>query len=142
MTSSLRPFHLACPTSNLARQRTYYTDIIGCTEGRSTETWCDFNFFGHQLVFHEVPGFQVKEYTNPVDDHAVPLPHFGVVLTMQDWRALRERLQAVGTNFVIEPYIRFEGEPGEQATMFFYDPDGYSLAFKAFEDDSSLFAKE
>ncbi|TNE44518.1 MAG: glyoxalase [Deltaproteobacteria bacterium] len=142
MSTTLRPFHLACPTSNLARQRKYYNEVIGCTEGRSSETWCDFNFFGHQLVFHELPGFSMKDATNPVDGHDVPLPHFGVVLTMDDWRELRDRLVDAETDFIIEPYIRFEGQPGEQATLFFRDPDGYALEFKAFDDDRSLFQKE
>lgn len=140
--SELRPFHLALPTSDLGRQRRFYGEVMGCEEGRSSESWCDFDFFGHQLVFHELPGTRVLDATNEVDGHDVPLPHFGVVLTLPMWRALRDRLLAVETVFVIPPTIRFEGLPGEQATMFFRDPDGYALEFKAFADDSEIFRKE
>ncbi|GGB19039.1 VOC family protein [Agarivorans gilvus] len=140
---SLQPFHLAIPVYDVALARGFYRDIFGLEEGRSDEKWVDFNFFGHQLVIHyhpKTPSQQQAE-TNPVDGHDVPVPHFGVVLTWEQWHQLAERLKQQGTQFVIEPYIRFKGQVGEQATMFFLDPCGNALEFKAFKDLSQLFAK-
>ena len=138
----IQPFHLAIPVTNLELCRTFYRDVLQCKEGRSSESWVDFNFFGHQLVIHQKDGyFNEAAVTNPVDGHDVPVPHFGVVLTWEDWQNLSTRLQAENTQFVIEPTIRFKGKVGEQATMFFTDPENYALEFKAFKDISQLFAK-
>ena len=137
----LRPFHLAIPVNDLQKTRDFYGGIMGFTEGRSDEHWIDWNCFGHQLVTHLNENFRVQEAINSVDGHGVPIPHFGVVLTMEDWQTLADRLKAAGIQFVIEPYIRFKGQPGEQATLFFLDPSGNALEFKAFKDLSSLFAK-
>ena len=137
----LQPFHLAIPVQDLEKCRAFYRDILQCEEGRSSDHWVDFNFFGHQLVIHQKKGFQPQRISNPVDGHDVPVPHFGVVLTREDWDQLAERLKANNTQFVIEPTIRFEGKTGEQATMFFNDPEGNALEFKAFKDMSQLFAK-
>lgn len=136
------PFHLAIPVSNLNDCRKFYRETLNCPEGRSAEKWVDFNFFGHQLVIHQKDNFQpsTDHDTKPVDGHDVPVPHFGVVLGWEDWTELAERLKAAKTEFVIEPYIRFEGEVGEQATMFFLDPEGNALEFKAFKDLTQLFA--
>ena len=141
--SNLSPFHLAIPVNNLAAARTFYRDIIQCTEGRSDTQWVDFDFYGHQLVIHEIEQSiePEKENHNPVDGHEVPIPHFGVVLEMALWKELSERLKRHHINFLIEPYIRFEGQPGEQATMFFKDPSGNALEFKAFKNLSQLFTK-
>lgn len=140
--STLRPFHFAFPVDDLDAARHFYGQVLKCPEGRSSDHWIDFNLFGHQIVAHyQAPTEQKPTHHNAVDGHDVPVPHFGVVLTMDDWKALRDQLQDAGVEFVIEPYIRFEGEPGEQATMFFRDPAGNSLEFKAFHDLSSLFAK-
>ena len=138
--SSLRPFHLAFPVSDIHEARHFYGSVLGCSEGRSDTNWVDFDFFGHQLVFHHNPGQTQTLFTNPVDEHAVPVPHFGVVLTMDDWTRLSARLKKYNIDFIIKPYIRFKGQPGEQATMFFLDPNGLALEFKAFQDDSQLFA--
>lgn len=139
---SIQPFHLAIPVKNLELCRTFYRDILQCKEGRSSENWVDFNFFGHQLVIHQKDGFLNEEsVTNPVDGHDVPVPHFGVVLTWNDWQDLSKRLIAANTQFVIAPTIRFQGKVGEQATMFFTDPENNALEFKAFKDMSQLFAK-
>jgi hypothetical protein len=135
----IQPFHLAIPVDNLEKCRTFYRELIGCEEGRSSDKWVDFNFYGHQLVIHEA--HLAKKESNPVDGHDIPVPHFGVVLEMQDWEELAERLKQKNIQFVIEPYIRFKGEVGEQATMFFLDPSGNALEFKAFKDVSQLFAK-
>jgi extradiol dioxygenase family protein len=137
---SLTPFHIAFPVDNLDAARAFYGDLLGCPEGRSSTQWIDFNLFGHQIVAHLKPSAG-KAHSNPVDGHDVPVPHFGVVLPMEDWEALAERLRAAKTHFVIEPYVRFKGEVGEQATMFFLDPAGNALEFKAFADPSQLFAK-
>ncbi|MGD8630514.1 MAG: VOC family protein [Gammaproteobacteria bacterium] len=138
------PFHLAIPVHNLAEARAFYSGLLGCPEGRSAACWVDFNLYGHQLVCHlapVVPGRADAGHHNPVDGHAVPVPHFGVVLDRSDWEALAARLQAAGMAFLIEPHIRFRGLPGEQATMFFLDPSGNALEFKAFYDiESGLFA--
>ncbi|AUC14614.1 glyoxalase [Tenacibaculum sp. SZ-18] len=138
----IQPFHLAIPVQDLEKCRSFYRDILECEEGRSSDYWVDFNFFGHQLVIHQKDSFSPKEATtNQVDGHEVPVPHFGVVLSWEDWTRLSEKLKNIGTKFVIEPTIRFEGKVGEQATMFFNDPENNSLEFKAFKDMSQLFAK-
>ncbi|MDG2445167.1 MAG: VOC family protein [Flavobacteriaceae bacterium] len=136
----IQPFHLAIPVKNLELCRTFYRDIIQCIEGRSDTHWVDFNFFGHQLVIHQKDDFTPQQISNPVDGHDVPVPHFGVVLSMDDWKKLSERLKKNGTKFIIEPTIRFKGKPGEQATLFFKDPEGNALEFKAFKDVGQLFA--
>jgi extradiol dioxygenase family protein len=131
----LTPFHLAIPVRELAAAREFYGRTLGCAEGRSAEEWVDFNFFGHQLVCHLVAsGDRGPRGHKPVDGHEVPVPHFGLVLEMADWEALAERLKSAGQRFVIEPHIRFRGQPGEQATMFLTDPSGNALEFKAFRD--------
>jgi len=137
---SLRPFHLAFPVRDIAEARAFYGGVLGCPEGRSAEDWVDFDFFGHQLVAHRVEGAGCNAGGNPVDGHEVPVPHFGVVLTLADWQALADRLTAAGTRFAIEPYVRFMGEPGQQATMFFRDPSGNAIEMKAFASLDSLFA--
>lgn len=137
----LRPFHLAIPVNDLAAAEHFYGQVLGCQQGRSSEHWIDWNFYGHQLVTHLVNAMPTAPSCNEVDSKAVPVPHFGVVLTMDDWRILADNVKDAGIAFVIEPYIRFAGEPGEQATMFFHDPAGNALEFKAFNDLSSLFAK-
>lgn len=139
----LSPFHLAIPVFDLSAARTFYSEVLGLTEGRSSTQWVDFNLYGHQLVIHEHPrtDYQQSVNTNPVDGHDVPVPHFGVVLQWNDWEELARRLESCKIDFAIEPYIRFEGEVGEQATMFFYDPCGNALEFKAFKDRGQLFAK-
>ncbi|RZF63142.1 glyoxalase [Sphingomonas populi] len=136
-----RPFHLAFPVHDLTAARAFYGDTLGCAEGRSAAAWIDFDLFGHQIVAHRDPAAKPVAVANPVDGHDVPVPHFGVVLTMADWQALAERLRAAGTRFGIEPHIRFVGQPGEQATMFFCDPSGNALEFKAFANDDMIFAK-
>jgi extradiol dioxygenase family protein len=139
---SLRPFHLAFPVDDLAAARHFYGGVMQCPEGRSSDSWIDFDLFGHQIVTHLDPAKKQQEKIhNPVDGHDVPVPHFGVVLELPQWEALAERLRAGGTKFVIEPTIRFKGQVGEQATMFFLDPAGNALEFKAFADLSQLFAK-
>ena len=135
------PFHLAFPVTDLDEARSFYGDLLGCPEGRSSDHWIDFDFFGHQIVAHVSPDAGPPAPTSAVDGHDVPVPHFGVVLDMADWKALAGKLRAAGVEFVIEPYVRFEGQPGEQATMFFRDPSGNALEFKAFADRSKLFEK-
>ena len=135
----MRPFHLAFPVNDLAAARHFYGEVLGCPEGRSSDRWIDFDFFGHQIVTHLAPGVGDR-VANPVDGHNVPVPHFGVVLTMDQWRALADRVEAAGIAFGIAPHTRFVGQPGEQATMFFRDPSGNALEFKAFADDAMLFA--
>jgi extradiol dioxygenase family protein len=139
----MTPFHLAIPVRDLASARAFYGGLLGCPEGRSAAEWVDFDFFGHQLVCHVVAGRNGGAAGhNPVDGHDVPVPHFGMVLEMPDWERLAERLRAGGTRFVIEPHVRFKGEPGEQATMFLTDPSGNALEFKAFRDIAGqLFAR-
>ena len=139
----LSPFHLAIPVHDLPAARHFYGEVFGLAEGRSSAQWVDFDFFGHQLVIHEHPrtASQEQAHTNPVDGHEVPVPHFGVVLEWVQWEALAGRLRSFGVPFVIEPYVRFQGQPGEQATMFFHDPCGNALEFKAFKDIGQLFAK-
>ena len=138
----LTPFHLAIPVRDLASARAFYGEVLGCAEGRSADEWVDFDFFGHQLVCHVVPEAASGAGHNPVDGHDVPVPHFGMVLEMRDWEALAAQLRAAGTAFVIEPCVRFKGQPGEQATMFLTDPSGNALEFKAFRDIAGqLFAR-
>jgi extradiol dioxygenase family protein len=139
----LTPFHLAIPVRELASARAFYGKLLGCPEGRSSTEWIDFDFFGHQLVCHVVSGStRDAAATNPVDGHDVPVPHFGMVLEMPDWEALAAQLTKAGVRFVVEPHIRFRGQPGEQATMFLTDPSGNALEFKAFRDIAGqLFAK-
>lgn len=138
----ITPFHLAIPVHDLRVAARFYEDVLGCTRGREDTQWIDFNLFGHQLVCHEVPGYAPQAADNPVDGHGVPVPHFGVVLEMPAWRRLREQLEAASIEFVIAPYIRFEGEVGEQATMFFLDPSGNALEFKSFRHiDDELFKR-
>ena len=134
-------FHLAFPVHDLAAARRFYGELLGCEEGRSSEAWVDFNFYGHQVVAHLAPGETGHRGVSPVDGHDVPVRHFGAILPMPQWEALAERLGAAGTRFVIEPHVRFKGETGEQATMFFLDPSGNALEFKAFGDLSQVFAK-
>lgn len=134
-------FHLAFPVRDLAEARAFYGALLGCPEGRSSPEWVDFDFYGHQIVAHLAPDAFAAAATNPVDGHDVPVRHFGAILTLPEWDALAERLKTAGTRFVIEPNIRFKGQPGEQATMFFLDPSGNALEFKAFADDSMVFAK-
>jgi extradiol dioxygenase family protein len=139
----MNPFHLAIPVSDLKKCRSFYTEILGCEKGREDSHWIDLNFYGHQLVLHEKPGSGTpqNDNTNPVDGEQVPVPHFGVVLGWEDWEALAVRLKRLNVRFVIEPTVRFKGRVGEQATMFFLDPSGNALEFKAFKDQSQLFAK-
>ncbi len=137
---TLRPFHLAFPVHDLAAARGFYGEVLGCTEGRSSEQWIDFDFYGHQIVAHLDLAARPVAVTNAVDGHDVPVPHFGIVLTMPDWQALAARVAAAGVTFGIAPHTRFKGQAGEQATMFFRDPSGNALEFKAFADDAQLFA--
>lgn len=134
-------FHLAFPVHDLDAARAFYGGVLDCTEGRSSERWIDFNLYGHQIVTHLSENGAGTRSTNHVDADDVPVPHFGVVLPMDEWRELAERLRSKGVEFIIEPKIRFEGEVGEQATMFFLDPSGNALEFKAFADFSQVFAK-
>lgn len=136
----MQPFHLAFPVHDLAAARAFYGGLLGCPEGRSADRWIDFDLRGHQIVAHLDPAARPAGVTNPVDGHDVPVPHFGVVLEWDDWHQLADRLKAAGIGFGIAPYIRFKGEVGEQATMFFYDPSGNALEFKAFRDPARLFA--
>lgn len=141
MTKAIPPFHLAFPVDDLAAARAFYGGLMGCPEGRSSDQWIDFNFFGHQIVAHLAPPrSSVDAAANPVDGHDVPVPHFGVVLNKADWRELAGRLTAAGVTFAMEPTIRFEGQVGEQATMFFRDPSGNALEIKAMADPDGLFA--
>lgn len=139
----LMPFHLAVPVDDIQQARDFYGGVLGCPEGRSDHHWVDFDLFGHQFVVHYRPKPEYEESVvySKVDDHDVPIPHFGIVLRWDDWHALADRLVAADTDFVIKPYIRFRGQVGEQATMFFFDPAGNALEFKAFKDMSQLFAK-
>ncbi|HEX7955689.1 MAG TPA: VOC family protein [Pyrinomonadaceae bacterium] len=134
-------FHLAFPVHDLAAAREFYGGVLGCPEGRSSDIWVDFDLFGHQIVAHLQPGRAGVETSNPVDERDVPVPHFGVILSPAQFEELAGRVRRAGVPFVIEPYVRFRGEPGEQSTMFFLDPSGNALEFKAFADRSRLFAK-
>jgi extradiol dioxygenase family protein len=137
----LPPFHLAFPVTSLAKARAFYGGLLGCPEGRSSDDWVDFSFYGHQIVAHLAPGEAGQKGTNAVDGDNVPVRHFGVVLAMDEWERLAKRLEAAGASFIIEPHVRFPGEVGEQATMFLLDPCGNALEFKAFHDVSRLFAR-
>ena len=134
-------FHLAFPVTDLAAARRFYGAFLGCGEGRSSDDWVDFDFFGHQIVAHKVAAAGMSDATSLVDGENVPVRHFGVVLDIPSWQTLADKFRAAGVEFIIEPYIRFKGEPGEQATMFFLDPFGNALEFKAFADMERLFAK-
>ena len=134
-------FHLAFPVDDLARARAFYGGLLGCPEGRSSPEWVDFNFYGHQIVAHLAPGEVGHRSTSAVDGDNVPVRHFGAILAMAEWQALADKLIKAGTQFVIEPHVRFKGQVGEQATMFFLDPCGNALEFKSFQDMSQVFAK-
>lgn len=138
---TLRPFHLAFPVRDLAEARIFWGGVMGCPEGRSSDHWIDFDFYGHQIVAH-LSDAVTDAAANPVDGHDVPVPHFGIVLELADWEALATRLTAAGTEFIIEPYVRFRGQSGEQATMFFRDPSGNAIEMKAFADLAKLFARD
>lgn len=139
--AALSPFHLAFAVTSLAQARRFYGERLGCPEGRSSDEWVDFDFFGHQIVAHLSPDEAGHRSTSAVDGHQVPVRHFGVVLSMPEWEALADKLRLTKTRFVIEPYVRFKGQVGEQATMFFIDPCGNALEFKAFADRTQLFAR-
>ena len=139
---SLPPFHLAFPVDDLAAARRFYGGLLGCREGRSADQWVDFDLHGHQIVAHLAPDAVSRRATNPVDGEQVPVPHFGLVLAMDEWKALARRLEDAGAEFVIAPTVRFAGEPGEQATMFLLDPAGNALEFKAMADPAKLFARD
>jgi len=134
-------FHLAFPVHDLAAARAFYGEMLGCSEGRSDDRWVDFDLWGHQIVAHLADGEAAPRHANPVDGDDVPVPHFGLILTWEDWQALADRLTGYGVEFVIPPRVRFEGKPGEQATMFLLDPSGNALEFKAFRDDAQVFAR-
>jgi uncharacterized protein len=138
---TLPPFHLAFPVHDLDAARAFYGGLLGCPEGRSADEWVDFDFFGHQIVAHLAPGMEPREHSNEVDGHDVPVPHFGAVLPMAQWQALADKLRGAGVEFVIEPNIRFDGQPGEQATMFFLDRSGNAIEIKAMRDSAKLFAR-
>jgi extradiol dioxygenase family protein len=138
--TTMPPFHLAFPVHDLQAARAFYAGLLGCPEGRSASQWIDFDFFGHQIVAHLAPGATSPIDSNPVDGHDVPVPHFGAVLDMDAWQALADKLRQAGIDFIIEPTIRFAGQPGEQATMFFLDPSGNALEIKAMRDPANLFA--
>jgi extradiol dioxygenase family protein len=137
----MHPFHLAFPVHDLGAARAFWGDVMGCAEGRSSDEWIDFDFYGHQIVAHLAPDAPRPDTANDVDGKHVPVPHFGIVLGMSEWQALADRLRQRGVQFVIEPYIRFQGQVGEQATMFFYDPSRNAIEIKAFADLGQLFAK-
>lgn len=139
--SAITPFHIAIPVHNLDACRTFYREILNCSEGRSSDHWVDFNLFGHQLVIHYKAKSEADLHTNPVDGKNVPVPHYGVVLPWDTFHSFSAELKEKGIAFIIEPYVRFEGQVGEQATMFFLDPAGNALEFKAFKDMGQLFAK-
>ena len=139
---SLPPFHLAFPVDDLAAARRFYGGLLQCPEGRSSDDWVDFNLFGHQIVAHLPPHAARGKGSNQVDGEHVPVPHFGIVLPIAEWKALAERLVEADMDFVIPPTVRFEGQPGEQATMFFLDPAGNALEFKAMSNPANLFAKD
>ena len=135
------PFHLAFPVSSLSDTRDFYENLLGCSVGRTSERWIDFNFYGHQITAHLKPEETTAARANEVDGDQVPTRHFGVILPWNDWQSLADRLKGAGIDFIIEPRIRFQGEVGEQATMFFLDPSGNALEFKSFQDQSQIFAK-
>jgi uncharacterized protein len=134
-------FHLAIPVHDLEAARRFYGGLLGCPEGRSSDAWVDFDFYGHQVVAHLAPDEAGHRHTSAVDGDDVPVRHFGVILSLNDWRTLADKLLAAGTRFIVEPHVRFQGEVGEQSTMFFLDPSGNALEFKAFADPSRVFAK-
>jgi extradiol dioxygenase family protein len=138
----MQPFHLAFPVTDLKKTRDFYEGLLGCTVGRTAERWIDFNFWGSQISAHLVDGEHPDAVTNAVDGKKVPVKHFGAILEMDEWKALAEKLTAIGTEFIIEPYVRFEGEVGEQATMFFYDPSGNAIEFKSFANFDQIFATD
>ena len=140
MTASLRPFHLALPVTDLGAAEVFYCGLLGCSKGRTASRWIDLNFFGHQVTLHLVDEGDALAPTNPVDGDSVPARHFGIVLDMQDWRSLATKLEENSTKFLISPRFRFEGEIGEQATLFITDPSGNALEFKSFADPMQLFA--
>ena len=137
----MQPFHLAFPVSDLQKTHEFYHDLLGCPIGRTSDRWIDFNFWGNQITAHLVDAEDEKENTNRVDGKNVPVKHFGAILEMEEWEALAEKLKGVGTAFIIEPYTRFKGEVGEQATMFFLDPSGNAIEFKSFRNFDQIFAK-
>ena len=139
-TDNYPRFHLAFPVTDLEAARAFYGEFLGCAEGRSSDDWVDFDFHGHQIVAHLSPAEAGHRATNPVDGEDVPVRHFGVILALDAWTEAAERLTAAGVRFLIEPQVRFRGEPGEQATMFFLDPSGNALELKAFADDAMVFA--
>ncbi|PWK50762.1 VOC family protein [Pleionea mediterranea] len=142
--SQVNPFHVAVPVHDLAECKTFYTELLDCKVGRESDHWIDLDLMGHQFVLHLDPSLDpktVKQHCNPVNGKQVPVPHYGVILTLEHWKSLAEHLRQHKIDFIIEPYIRFEGQPGEQATMFFMDPAGNALEFKAFADFSQIFAK-
>jgi extradiol dioxygenase family protein len=141
MTEKLPPFHLAFPVHDLAAARAFYGGLLGCAEGRSSDTWVDFDFHGHQIVAHLAPGEAGVRRSNAVDGDQVPVSHFGVILDVPHWEAMARKLSAAGARFLIEPHVRFKGQVGEQATMFVQDPSGNAIEFKAFGDPGRLFAK-
>ena len=138
--NNLTPFHVAVPVVDLEEARTFYREVLGCTEGRSDEKWVDFNLYGHQFVIHHKNGEKTEHVRNNVDGHNVPVPHYGVVLEWNVWQQLADKMKGKGIDFVVDPYVRFEGQVGEQATMFFMDPSGNALEFKAFKNMNQLFA--
>jgi len=137
----LPPFHLALPVNDIEEARKFYSKVLNCKEGRSAEAWIDFDFFGHQMVVHRDPNHRGHNHSNIVDGHSVPVPHFGIVMDWEEWQKLADKLKRDKVRFVVEPYIRFKGEKGEQGTMFFLDPSGNALEFKAFKDPDKLFKK-
>jgi len=141
MSETIHPFHLAFPVSDLKKTHKFYTEILGCSTGRSTDHWIDFNFWGHQVVAHLCADEAGESAQSAVDGKGVPVRHFGVILEMDEWETLAEKIKSAGIDFIIDPYVRFKGESGEQATMFFLDPSGNALEFKAFGDKSQIFAK-
>lgn len=142
MNAPLRPFHLAVPVDDLDAAAAFYTDVLGCETGRTASRWIDLNFFGHQVTLHLIDDNEKADDTNPVDGDDVPARHFGVILEMEVWQVLADRLRATDCRFLITPRVRFEGEVGEQATMFLYDPAGNALEFKSFADSSQIFAAQ
>lgn len=138
--SPAKPFHLAFPVHDLDVTRTFYIEVLGCTEGRSSDTWVDFNFFGHQISAHLRPGKYAPAVINPVDGKDVPIPHFGLILGWGEWQGLAERLKDKNVDFLHKPFVRFRGQPGEQGSLFIRDPSGNALEFKAFKEKTNVFA--
>ncbi len=139
--SAIRPFHLAIPVHDLEIAREFYGDILGCSTGRESENWIDFNFFGHQLVTHLDKNMNISDSTNTVDGDRVPVPHFGIILKKKDWDTLAKKLSAANVDFIVEPRTRFKDNTGEQSTMFIKDPSGNALEFKSFQDDGHIFTR-